>query len=78
MPVYHFDQMKGNVLIKDDEGQDLPDIEAAKIEALESARELLAAAVRRGIYSTNRAYIIRTADGEILATLPFRDVIKEN
>jgi hypothetical protein len=78
MPVYHFDQMKGNVLIEDYEGQDLPDIEAAKIEAIESSRELLAVAVRQGIYATNRAYIIRTADGEILATLPFRDTIEES
>jgi hypothetical protein len=78
MPIYHFDQMKGNVLIEDYEGQDLPDIEAAKIEAFESARELLAVAVRQGIFATNRTYIIRAADGEILATLPFGDTIESS
>lgn len=35
MPVFYFDLRDGEVFVKDNEGLDLPDIEAAQIEAAE-------------------------------------------
>jgi hypothetical protein len=35
MPTYFFDLLKGNELVEDDQGDDLADIEAAKLEGLE-------------------------------------------
>ena len=41
MPTYFFDLINGDELVEDDQGEDFADIEAAKLEGLASARELL-------------------------------------
>ena len=46
MPTYFFDLIKGSDLVEDDQGEDFVDIEAAKLEGLASARELLARIIR--------------------------------
>ena len=53
MPTYFFDLIKGNELVEDDQGDDFADIEAAKLEGLASARELLADAAKKGILATS-------------------------
>ena len=55
-----------------DQGEDFADIEAANLEGLASARELLADAAKKGILATSPVYLIRNAAGDILATVPFR------
>ena len=76
MPTYFFDLIKGNELVEDDQGQDLADIDAAKREALESARELIADAAKKGILATSPVFRIRNAAGDIVATIPFEDALK--
>jgi hypothetical protein len=76
MPTYFFDLIKGNELVEDDQGEDFADIEAAKLEGLASARELLADAAKKGILATSPVYLIRNAAGDILATVPFKDALK--
>jgi transcriptional regulator with XRE-family HTH domain len=76
MPTYFFDLIKGNELVEDDQGDDFADIEAAKLEGLASARELLADAAKKGILATSPVYLIRNAVGDILATIPFKDALK--
>jgi hypothetical protein len=76
MPTYFFDLIKGNELVEDDQGEDFADIEAAKLEGLASARELLADAAKKGILATSPVYLIRNAAGDILATIPFKDALK--
>jgi hypothetical protein len=72
MPTYFFDLIKGNELVEDDQGDDFADIEAAKLEGLASARELLADAAKKGILATSPVYLIRNAAGDILATDPLQ------
>ena len=76
MPTYFFDLIQGNELVEDDQGDDFADIEAAKLEGLASARELLADAAKKGILATSPVYLIRNAVGDILATIPFKDALK--
>ena len=76
MPIYYFDLLKGNETIEDDQGQDLADIEVAKLEALASARELIADAARKGILATSPVFRIRNKSGEVLATIPFKDTLE--
>ena len=63
MPTYFFDLIKGSDLVEDDQGEDFVDIEAAKLEGLASARELLADAAKKGILATSPVYLIRNAAG---------------
>ena len=76
MPIYYFDLLKGDEIIEDDQGQDLADIEVAKLEGLASARELIADAAKKGILATSPVYLIRNAACDILATIPFKDALK--
>ena len=76
MPTYFFDLLKGNELVEDDQGDDLADIEAAKLEGLASARELIIDAAKKGILATSPVYCIRNEAGDILATIPFKDALK--
>ena len=76
MPTFFFDLIKHNDVIEDDQGQDLPDIEAAKLEGLASARELIADAAKKGILATSPVFRIRNESGDVLATIPFKDILK--
>ena len=48
MPRYLFHTENGDGYIDDEEGQELPDIEAARLEALKSAGEFVAGEMARG------------------------------
>ena len=76
MPTYFLDLINGDELVEDDQGEDFADIEAAKLEGLASARELLADAAKKGILATSPVYLIRNAAGDILAKVPFKDALK--
>jgi hypothetical protein len=73
MPIYHFDLLNGDVLSADEDGEDFPDIAAAKRECILSARELLADALQQGIDASGRIFLIRDAAGDIVAEVPFRE-----
>jgi hypothetical protein len=48
MPLFHFNSRTGDVMLPDLEGEDLPDLAAARAVAMSSAREALAEAVKFG------------------------------
>ncbi len=49
MPLFYFDVRDGEFLAKDPEGTELPDIEAALVEAQRVARELAIEDLKQGI-----------------------------
>ncbi|MER8416575.1 hypothetical protein NKJ46_02195 [Mesorhizobium sp. M0166] len=64
MPRYFFDFADANELYQDDQGTDLPDAEAARVEAARA----LAAIVKDKADGSSRdfAMIVRTEKGEVL------------
>lgn len=64
------------MIVTDPEGQDLPDLEAARIEGTQGAGELIVHAARAGIDCTHRAFRVRKEDGEIVLTILFAGTIK--
>jgi hypothetical protein len=75
MPRFHFN-LFNDVDTFDGEGHDLPDLAAAKAEAINSAREIMAAHIATGrpVHLDDR---IEVADctGKVLAVIPFRELI---
>ena len=61
--------------IQDHEGSELPNWEAVRHEAVESARFLLANGVRRGRAPDTTAFQIADETGAIVLRFPFRDAI---
>ncbi|TIT17708.1 MAG: hypothetical protein E5W81_26665 [Mesorhizobium sp.] len=64
MPRYFFDFADANDVYPDDQGTDLPDVEAAKVEAAKA----LAAIVKDKADGSDRSFamIVRTETGEVL------------
>jgi hypothetical protein len=68
---FYFHLKAGDQLIPDEEGLDLPNLWAAHCEALWSARELVANAIRSGKPQIADAFLIADEDGRELETVPF-------
>ena len=77
MPRFYFHVNAGDELIPDDEGDDLPTIEAARRQAFVSARELLAGAIKGGKVEFPEAVVIADEAGHILEIVPLVAVLPE-
>ncbi|WP_114953218.1 DUF6894 family protein [Sphingosinicella terrae] len=73
MPLYRF-HLHDDLFVEDEEGLELADLEAAREQALESARELVCAHIRQ-FGNVNLDHYIDVADesGAILFRITFRD-----
>ncbi|WP_436828021.1 DUF6894 family protein [Sphingomonas sp. DT-207] len=68
--------MFNDIVAIDEEGLEYPDLSAAKAAAIESARELMAEQIRKGRpVDLNHRIEVATPDGEVIATIPFRELI---
>lgn len=74
VPRYFFTLRDGD-LFPDEEGQELPDDDAARAAAVESARELMAESLRRGSLDLRETIVITDAFGREVMIVPFRDTI---
>jgi hypothetical protein len=74
---FYFHLRAGDQLISDVEGQELPDVSAARHEAIQSAREILAAAIRAGQANVPEAFVISDEAGRALDTVPLAEVLPE-
>jgi hypothetical protein len=60
----------------DDEGLDLPSVDAARLEAIKSAREMVAELILYDQAIDGMRFEVTDEAGNLLITLPFRDVVK--
>jgi len=74
---FYFHLRAGDELLIDDEGADLPDLSAARREAAQAARELLAEAIRAGKEEIPEAFVIADEDGRTLDTIALAAVLPE-
>jgi hypothetical protein len=78
MPLYFFHIKEENGLLYDPEGSYLPDIEAARAEAIEGARQLISAAVLNGEpMGLGREMQVHDENGRPLLSVRFSDVINK-
>jgi hypothetical protein len=77
-PLYFHVKEGAAGLLSDPEGSRLPDLAAARKEAIESARQLISAAVLTGEpLGLGREMQVEDENGTTLLTLRFRDVIDQ-
>jgi hypothetical protein len=77
MPRYYINFQSGDQLAKDDEGIELPSLEAARKAALISAREIIADEIKADAKSPLRAVVITDENGQDLLTIPAKDILPE-
>ena len=75
MPRYFFHVVEGTYILSDDEGSELPDLEAVRNDAVEGAREIMADDIRSGRKPEDRTMLVRDENGITVLTLPFLDAI---
>ena len=75
MPFYFFHVRDGSETIRDEEGIDLPDIEAARNEARASARGFIAQRVQARETSVGQIIDIADQTGSVLESLTVSDVL---
>lgn len=73
---YFFNVRKGSKTVVDPEGSELPDLAAARAEAIENARDMMSRAILKG-YDISRRYVIDICgeDGSVLLQVPFAEAI---
>jgi hypothetical protein len=77
MPRYFLHIEDGHQQIRDEEGSELPDLTAAREEALASARQLWAAAIIEQQDLSTRRFLVADNDGGALLAVPFTDALPE-
>lgn len=70
---FHFDF--DGAIASDEEGTELPDITAARLEAILTARELLADAIRSGKEQVPVAVVITDTSGQTLDEIRLKEVL---
>lgn len=74
MPRYYFHLHNGAVA-RDEEGLELPDLDAARQEAIKAARELMGEDIKAGLLRLGHRIEIRDADGAEVLVVPFAEAI---
>jgi hypothetical protein len=73
---YFFHISTGDETLRDDEGSELPDLDAAKKVALRSARQIMSQNVLVGRPSNGRTFVITDEGGTVVFEFPFSDALK--
>jgi hypothetical protein len=76
MQRFYFNILSEAGLVEDLEGTELPDLEAARLEAIEDARQLMSDAVRIGYDIAARSVEVRNEAGEMVLLVPFAEALK--
>jgi hypothetical protein len=77
MSRFYFHLCSGGEVIADEEGSDLLDVAAARLEALAAARYILADAIRSGTENIPEAFVIADSAGRELETVHLAMVLPE-
>lgn len=75
MPHYYFHVREGSDLSRDREGQDLPNVEAARREAINTSREILGEKLLHGGSLNHRTIEIADETGHVVDVINANDVL---
>jgi hypothetical protein len=75
MPRFYFHVCNGTGFVPDEEGQELPDVDAARREAVRSARSIMASDVQRGMLDLSSFIEIEDEAHQLLLTLGFQEAV---
>ena len=75
MPLFHFNSRTGDVVLPDPEGEELPNLAAAREVALATAREVLLEAVKVGEVPPDHIQVT-DSKGKEVAIVPLTEVLQ--
>jgi hypothetical protein len=74
VPRYFFN-VYDDIIAQDDEGMELPNLAAARLNAIRGARDIIAEQVRHGHFALSHWIDVKDEQGETVLTLTFRDAV---
>ena len=77
MPLYYFHIYNTDITI-DEEGQELPDLDAARATAVSGARDLICQDVRNGEVTLSHRIEVADADNNSLFTVTYGEAVRIN
>ncbi|KQV35292.1 hypothetical protein ASC96_29515 [Rhizobium sp. Root1204] len=75
MPLYFFNVRNGDYYNEDTEGLELPDVDTARKEAKDAAREMLAEQIALRVPVCGQTLEVTDEYGDILFTLSFKNIM---
>jgi hypothetical protein len=75
MPLYYLNVYNRTGCSADEEGMDLPDLDAARLQAVEGIRSILQDEVGHGKIDFEGRVEVLDENGKLLATISFRDAV---
>jgi hypothetical protein len=76
VPRFYFDLCNGNGFTEDEEGQDLPDVGAARAQAISGARDIMAGEVKQGMLDLSSFIEVKGERRERIFTLGFDEALE--
>lgn len=76
MPHYFFHVNEGGELVEDLEGAELPDASAARAEAMQAARDIMAEHIRKGLDVSGWSFEIADGSGWPIMAVPFSEAVR--
>lgn len=77
MPLFYFHHQRRGELLRDPDGSEVPDVVAARNEALDAARELWSSAILTGSDLTDDTFVIAEEATGYILMVPFIDALPE-
>jgi hypothetical protein len=76
MPIYFLDIRNNELLAKDPEGHELPDLEAARREAIASIRSILSHEIAGGTLDLRGEIRIADEQGDVVRVVPYAEALE--
>ena len=76
MPLYYLHVCNGTGFVEDEEGLELPGLEAARSKAIDGLRDIMAAEMRRGEINMGAFIEIEGEDHQLLTIVPFSEAVR--
>ena len=75
MPHYYFNVRNGIGYVQDDEGKEMPDLDAARAEAIKGARSIIASEVLEGRLDLEGAIEVADSGGQRVLRITYREAV---
>jgi hypothetical protein len=75
MPRYYLHICNGSGSVEDEEGAELPNLEAARVKAVEGLRDIMASEMKRGEINLGSFIEIEDENRQLVMTVPFTDAV---
>jgi hypothetical protein len=76
MPRYYFHIFNSTSTVEDEEGLELPDLQAARAQAITGIRSVLSTEILTGVFDLRGRIDIADAEGKVVETVRYKEALE--